>query len=363
MHALLASLLLAAVNQDAPAPPKVEVVFVLDTTGSMAGLIDAAKRKIWSIANEMLKAKPKPELRIGLVAYRDRGDAYVTRITALTADLDRVHEELAALRADGGGDGPEDVRSALRDAIGSIAWTPGRGAFKTVFLVGDAPPHLDYQDVPSVEELCVSALKAELLINTIRCGADAETGRIWQQIASRAEGTFVSIEQNGGATALRTPFDEELGKMSDRLGATVLAFGSADRRREVEGVELRVAAAPPAALEAKADRACAKAASLAHSEADLVDALRDGRAKLAELKDDQLPESLRPLDPTARQARIDELSRERAEVRAKIAELGKKRDAWMAEEARKVGPKDAFDSAVKTALRQQAAKKGLAFEE
>ena len=55
MLALLAAVLLNAVPQEAPqAPPKVEVVFVLDTTGSMSGLIAAAKRKIWSIANEML---------------------------------------------------------------------------------------------------------------------------------------------------------------------------------------------------------------------------------------------------------------------------------------------------------------------
>src|SRR5687767_1611367 len=62
-----------------PARPAVDVVFVLDTTGSMSGLIDAAKRKIWAIANEIAKGKPAPRIRMGLVAYRDKGDAYVTR--------------------------------------------------------------------------------------------------------------------------------------------------------------------------------------------------------------------------------------------------------------------------------------------
>ena len=61
------------------AKPRIEVCFVLDTTGSMGGLIEGAKQKIWSIANEMISAKPTPELRLGLVAYRDRGDEYVTQ--------------------------------------------------------------------------------------------------------------------------------------------------------------------------------------------------------------------------------------------------------------------------------------------
>src|SRR5215831_756131 len=59
--------------------PRIEVCFVLDTTGSMGGLIEGAKQKIWSIANEMVSAKPTPELRLGLVAFRDRGDEYVVK--------------------------------------------------------------------------------------------------------------------------------------------------------------------------------------------------------------------------------------------------------------------------------------------
>jgi hypothetical protein len=49
------------------AKPRMEVCFVLDTTGSMGGLIEGAKQKIWSIANDMISAKPTPELRLGLV--------------------------------------------------------------------------------------------------------------------------------------------------------------------------------------------------------------------------------------------------------------------------------------------------------
>src|SRR4051812_24944923 len=68
--------------------PQVEVVFCLDTTGSMSGLIDGAKQKIWSIVNQIASGRPNPEVKVGLVAYRDRGDAYVTQVYDLTTDLD-----------------------------------------------------------------------------------------------------------------------------------------------------------------------------------------------------------------------------------------------------------------------------------
>src|SRR5262249_30571640 len=78
--------------------PQVEVVFCLDTTGSMQGLIDAAKAKIWSICNQIAGGQPTPDLKIGLVAYRDRGDEYITKIFDLTDNLDAMYGNLMALR-------------------------------------------------------------------------------------------------------------------------------------------------------------------------------------------------------------------------------------------------------------------------
>src|SRR5262245_59603806 len=80
--------------------PEVEVVFCLDTTGSMGGLIDAAKKKIWAICNQIAGGSPTPRLKVGPVAYRDRGDAYVTKVFDLTEDLDAVHANLMGFKAE-----------------------------------------------------------------------------------------------------------------------------------------------------------------------------------------------------------------------------------------------------------------------
>jgi uncharacterized protein YegL len=95
-------------------------VFVLDTTGSMGGLISTAKEKIWSIASTLAQAEQASEISMGLVAYRDRGDAYVTRIVDLDKDLDSMYAKLMDFAADGGGDGPEAVNEALAAAIHDI---------------------------------------------------------------------------------------------------------------------------------------------------------------------------------------------------------------------------------------------------
>ncbi len=336
--------------------PQVEVVFVLDTTGSMGSLLEGAKKKIWSIASDIARGKPSPRLKIGLVAYRDKGDAYVTKVSDLNEDLDKIYGELLAFRAEGGGDTPENVRQGLHDALTKIAWSKERTTLRILFLVGDAPPHLDYQDVPKLEELCLSAVKAGIIINTVRCGNDGETGRIWKEIADKSEGSFFSVDQTGGVVAVATPFDKELGELSDKLGGTVMGYGDAPKRRALASAEGGARAYEPTA---KADRAVAKAAATRHSEDDLIDALREKRVKLEEIREEQLPEELKKLSPEERKARLEQKAREREELRAKIVELSKKRDEYLAAELKKRGVRDSFDSSVLEALSEQAAKKGI----
>src|SRR5262245_6607956 len=182
----------------APTPqskPRIEVCFVLDTTGSMGGLIEGAKQKIWSIANEMIRAKPTPEIKLGLVGYRDRGDAYITKVFSLTNDIDSIYGHLQAFRAEGGGDTPESVNEALDDAVRKMPWSQDRRVLKIIFLVGDAPPHMDYQDGPKYQQICEEAMKRDVIVNTIQCGNMATTTPIWREIARSSEGSYTAIGQ------------------------------------------------------------------------------------------------------------------------------------------------------------------------
>src|SRR3970040_1001685 len=132
------------VTTSAKIKPVVEVAFVLDTTGSMGPLIEGAKRKIWSIATSIVDANPEAEVRMALVAYRDIGDEYVTKKFDLTTDIQGLYGELLAFRARGGGDWPESVNEALDIAVTKLNWSKGREICRIIFLVGDAPPHMNY---------------------------------------------------------------------------------------------------------------------------------------------------------------------------------------------------------------------------
>lgn len=153
--------------------PRIELVFVLDTTSSMSGFIEAAKEKIWSIATTMASAQPVPEIEIGLVAFRDRGDVYVTQVTDLSADLDSVYARLMDFKAVGGGDGPESVNEALFDAVHKINWSNHKDAYKVVFLVGDAVPHMDYANDVHYPVTLAAAERKGIRVNTIQSGGRA----------------------------------------------------------------------------------------------------------------------------------------------------------------------------------------------
>src|SRR5260370_36668653 len=204
---------------------RIEVIFVLDTTGSMGGLIEGAKQKIWSIANDMISAQPTPELKLGLIGYRDRGDEYVVKSFNLTDDIDAIYGHLREFQAGGGGDTPESVNEALAEAIHKMPWSSDSKVLKIIFLVRDAPPHMDYPNSPKYPDLCREAAKKDLIINTIQCGEMAETKPIWQEIAKLSEGSYVCISQSGNVAVISTPMEKELSRLNDRIGTTLLPYG------------------------------------------------------------------------------------------------------------------------------------------
>lgn len=349
---------------------RVEIVFAIDTTGSMGGLIEGAKRKIWSIANEVQKAQQKPEVSIGLVAFRDQGDAYVTQSTPLTTDLDKIYEKLMALRADGGGDTPEDVNAGLQEAVNGMKWSDDKDTLKMVFLVGDAPPHMDYEQQVKWQKTAQAATRKNIFINTVQCGADPETTTTWKAIAHAAEGRYAAIPQDGGVVvAVTTPFDDDLRKLATQLDSTYMEYGSSSFREEKAATRARASAlattTAPAAV--AADRASAKASAAPKAEEDIVDlAGASGGADkaLGRLKDEALPAELKGKSKEEQKAVIEKLATKRAALSKQIAEVSKKRDAHVAaaKKAAPAAPADAFDSEVVEALHEQAAEVGLSYE-
>jgi von Willebrand factor type A domain len=345
--------------------PIIEVVFVLDTTGSMGGLLEGAKQRIWSIANAIASADPTPDIKIGLVGYRDRGDAYVTVRTAMTSDLDAIFSDLMKYEALGGGDGPESVNQALNEAVNAFEWSTDEKALKLVYLVGDAPPHMDYENDVPYQDSCAQAAEAGLIINTIQCGNMGGTDVIWQEIARLCEGEYFAIAQSGGVLAVSTPFDEELARLGSDMDTTLLAYGDKETQLALSSKlamseELDMAA--PAA--ARADRARYKAgkagADSLTGRQELVRDIAEGKVQLAEIEDDELPEIMQKMTPEERLAYVKVQQTKREELRKKITEIDTKRQAFLKDAVGKRS--DSFDQKVMVALRVQAAKMGIVYK-
>jgi Mg-chelatase subunit ChlD len=365
-YLLVCTLLLAGelrAQTDAGPAPQIEVCFVLDTTGSMSGLIEGAKAKIWSIANQMVAAKPTPKLKLGLVGYRDRSDEYVTRLFDLTDDIDAVYKNLQEFRAAGGGDGPESVNQALNEAVTKINWSPDRSVLKIIFLVGDWPPHMDYPDDVKYPETCQAAVSKDLIINTVQCGQQPDATRVWQEIARLAEGSYVAIGQTGDMQVIATPMDKELAELNAEIGKTLVPYGLAEVRR---GVVARQAMSEAAGAPRAADRLAYNASTgkVVQGGGDLVDDLKDGRVQVADLKKDELPVELQKLSPQELQQYVEQKSGQRRQLQARINELLKQRQAHIDSEMQKViqaGKGNAFDLQVSELIREQGQRKGISY--
>jgi uncharacterized protein YegL len=196
---------------------------VLDTTGSMGGLIEGAKRKIWSIATAIVDSNPDADIRMGLVAYRDIGDDYVTKTFDLTTDIQDLYANLLELKARGGGDWPESVNEALDVAVNKLHWTQAGDVRRIVFLVGDAPPHMDYaQDTKYPTTLAVAKQK-DIIVNAVLAGSAQDTARIWRDIAQLGNGRFIPIPQDGGQIVIiETPYDNDIIILQKEIKGTVI---------------------------------------------------------------------------------------------------------------------------------------------
>jgi hypothetical protein len=183
-----------------------DLVFLIDTTGSMSSEIREAKERVRQIAGALQTARPQETIRLGVVAFRDRGDEYLTREQPLSSNIDQVFGFLATVEADGGGDSPEDVLAGLSHAIHKMDWA--QGAEHQIFLIGDAPPQLGYADNPSVESLLSAARARRVVVNGVGCRSLSQHGvAFFRKVSYATEGRYqhigrVQADEGGLAEAM-----------------------------------------------------------------------------------------------------------------------------------------------------------------
>ena len=343
----------------------IDLVICLDTSGSMTGLIDSARARLWDIVTSLSRARPMPSLRVGLLTYgspsRSTAAAgWVARQTDLTSDLDTVYAKMMSLTTVGG---DEFVGWVLNDAVEKMSWSGEPSALRLVFVAGNESAD-QASEVFDFRRVAERARARGITINAIFAGHRQNgISEHWDQVALHGGGSYSAIDMECGTVQVETPHDKLLLELNMKLNATYLpygAMGEAGRNNQVEqdhaAKELGVASA--------ASRAEAKATALYdNAHWDLVDAVAKSKGRLNEIKKDDLPAAMQPMNETEQQAFLEQTRIARAEIQRQIAETQTVRGKYLREaRAKAAGGKTALDDAMLDTIRRQAKEKGFEFE-
>lgn len=343
----------------------VDLVIALDVSGSMSGLIDSAKQRLWDVVNELAQANPRPDLRMAILTYGNpsygEASGYVRIDMPFTRDLDAVNRTLFSFGTDGG---DEYVSRVVHRSVTGLAWSENPDALKILFVAGNEEANQDPQI--SVEIASQLATNKGIVVNTIYCGnEDDNIVAGWREFSAMTNGLFASINQNASAVAnIATPMDDELVRLNEELNTTYVAFGKDGDDYKANQVAQDVNAAEMS-MPSVASRTVAKAGRLyRNADWDLLDALESG-ADLAKMDPADLPEPMKSLNEEERKEYVGQLAAKRETVSREIEDLGKKRQMFIAEERARLSDsgETGLDEAILNGVRTLAEKKGFEFSQ
>ena len=187
-------------------PIPLDILFILDTTGSMGEEIERLKSTIEIINLNLSSLSARPQVRFGLVLYRDRGDIYLNQVVPFTADLDNFQIALNRVKAEGGGDEPEDLQAALKEAM-SMDWS--RSGIRLAFVITDAPPHLDYGERYTYVDAVHDARAAGIKIFSVGTGGLNPAGEyVLRQISQYTAAKYIFLTDKLEAIIIRLAKEE-----------------------------------------------------------------------------------------------------------------------------------------------------------
>jgi Mg-chelatase subunit ChlD len=204
-----------------------DLLFVLDTTGSMGEEIQRLKTTIELINLNLSSLSTRPRVRFGMVLYKDRGDEYVTQVVPFTEDIQAFQSSLEQVEASGGGDTPEDLQAALQEAT-KLSWN--HVGVRLAFIVTDAPPHLDYGQDYTYAQAAEEAKKKGIKFFSVGTGGLDLLGEVvLRQVAQYTSAKYIFLtygetgESEGGAPG-SVSHHTGANFQTDKLEAIIIRF-------------------------------------------------------------------------------------------------------------------------------------------
>ncbi|MFA9402539.1 MAG: VWA domain-containing protein [Anaerolineales bacterium] len=179
-------------------PVRLDVLFLIDATGSMSDEIQQLKDNMISVSERIHALPSAPNVRFGMTIYRDRGDLFISRTFDFTSDIHAFTDELAQVIAEGGGDYPESMNEGLHSALHLPEWRVEE-TVSLIFLIADAPPHLDYsQDYDYAQEIFNATEDGIKIFPLASSGLDDQGEYIFRQLAQMTAGKFLFLTYGAG---------------------------------------------------------------------------------------------------------------------------------------------------------------------
>lgn len=340
---------------------KVQVALLLDTSGSMQGLIEQAKTQLWQMVNELSLTKKNgisPEIEISLYEYGNLGleasNDFIRQITPFTRDLDLVSEKLFELATNGG---DEYCGSVINKAIKELEWTTNENALKIIFIAGNEP---FTQGNILYKNACKEAVLKDIIINTIFCGNyDEGVNSKWKDGADLGEGKYLHIDHNIKTVNIESPYDEKLLNLNEVLNTTYVAYGY--RGRELKKRQHKQDEKAEEISDAnKVERVLTKSSlSYVNADWDLIDAFEDDSEILGNLDKKNLPEELKSISKDDLEKYVVSKSKERKKINKDIQKLNIERRKYILNKRKEMAETNTLDNAIISTILKQAGEKGL----
>ena len=344
-----------------PAEPKIQVAILLDVSGSMDGLIEQAKAQLWNMVNTLGKAKcdgsVTPKIEIALYEYgRSNNDVkagYVKQINGFINDMDSLSENLFSLKTNGG---DEYCGQVIYTSLQQLQWDAAPENYKVIFIAGNE----DFlQGNLHYTKACTEAKNKGVIVNTIYCGDKMQGIREhWNLAGECGNGSFTNINQNAREEEIPTPYDSLLITMNGNLNSTYVSYGyaGASYAAKQSSMDQKNAAASKKQQMARI-KTKANSKVYDNSKWDLVDANAIGNLEVVIADKNALPDSLKNKTKEEIKVIVEQKTKERALVNQQITELSAKRDAYIAEERKKMAAakqENTLETEVEKIIKEQA---------
>ena len=358
-------------NNQKIATPKIQVAILLDVSGSMDGLIDQAKSRLWNIVNTMTTLKyqgKEPEIEIALYAYGIAGcnyvngikcdsENYLSQLTPFTTDLDLISEKLFALTTSGS---QEYCGTVISKATKDLDWGNSKADMKLIYIAGN---EIFEQGNISYKKSIPLAVEQSIYVNTIHCG-DERTGiqDLWRDAAELGKGKFFNIDANRQVRYVATPYDEQIHACNRKLNDTYVSYGAVGENKKMNQMA-QDRNASSVSSGSMTERALSKSKkAYKNSNWDLVDAVNNKDVDVEKIAQSELPAELQNKSAEEIKQVVETKNKERESIQKEMAELGKLRQTYLDKEMNKSDEDLDLGKAISASILELANKKGYTQE-